>query len=149
LWDRSKTFSKEYDTWDWEDVLLIETAILTENKKAADYLLKRLSKNANPINTVLTSCAGRHLGAAANMLGRQKEALDYYHEALKVATNTQFRPEIALIRFQLAELLHEHYPEKREDMLEHLDFAIEEFKEMKMAPSFKKALTVKKKIEKL
>ncbi len=43
----------------------------------------------------------------------------------------RFRPETALTRLQLAELLLEHYPEERSEVLEHLDFAISEFRVMK------------------
>ncbi len=46
----------------------------------------------------------------------------------------RFRPELALSRLQLAELLLDHYPEEKKDALEHLDFAINEFREMKMRP---------------
>jgi len=50
------------------------------------------------------------------------------------------RPEIALTDLQLAELLVEHYPEERAEALEHLDFAINEFRDMKMQPSLERAL---------
>ena len=52
----------------------------------------------------------------------------------------RFRPEIALSRLQLAELLLEHYPDEKAEALEHLDFAIKEFREMKMKPSLERAL---------
>jgi hypothetical protein len=39
----------------------------------------------------------------------------------------------------LAELLLDHYPEERDQALEHLDFAIKEFEAMKMQPSLEKA----------
>jgi hypothetical protein len=51
----------------------------------------------------------------------------------------RFRPEIALTRFQLSELLLSYYPEEREGALKHLDFAIAEFEEMNMQPSLEKA----------
>jgi len=86
------------------------------------------------------TCTRRHLGAAAALLGRPEEARKYYQEALKVATEMRFRPEIALTRLQLAELLLEHYPEERAQALEHLDFAIAEFRDMKMQPSLERAL---------
>ena len=44
------------------------------------------------------------------------------------------------LRLQLAELLLEHYPDERADAIEHLDFAIGEFQEMKMQPSLEQAL---------
>jgi uncharacterized protein (DUF924 family) len=47
---------------------------------------------------------------------------------------------LALTRLQLAELLLEHYPKQRAEALEHLDFAIREFKDMKMQPSLERAL---------
>jgi hypothetical protein len=52
----------------------------------------------------------------------------------------RFRPELALTRFQIAELLLEHYPEGGADALDHPDFAIKEFREMKMQPSLERAL---------
>ena len=52
----------------------------------------------------------------------------------------RFRPEIALTRLGLAELLIEHYPAEEAAAQEHLDFAIEEFREMKMQPSLERAL---------
>jgi hypothetical protein len=58
----------------------------------------------------------------------------------------QFRPSLALTRFQLAELLVDHYPEERKKALEHLEFAIKEFVEIKMQPSLEKALALKDKI---
>ena len=51
-----------------------------------------------------------------------------------------FRPELALTRLQLTELLLEHYPDEKTEALEHLDFAINEFREMKMKPSLECAL---------
>ena len=52
----------------------------------------------------------------------------------------KFRPELALTRLQLAELLLEHYPKEKDTAKEHLDFAIEEFRKMKMQPSLDRAL---------
>jgi hypothetical protein len=59
---------------------------------------------------------------------------------MKVGTEMRFRPELALTRLQLAELLLEHYPDEKKEALEHLDFAISEFREMKMRPSLERAL---------
>ncbi len=86
------------------------------------------------------TCVDRHLGAAAAMLGRPEEARTHYQDALQVATDMRFRPEIALTRLQLAELLLERYPKEKPETLEHLDFAIGEFREMKMQPSLERAL---------
>jgi uncharacterized protein (DUF924 family) len=61
-------------------------------------------------------------------------------EAIRVCTEMSYRPELALTRLQLAELLLEHYPAEKKEALEHLDFAIKEFREMKMQPSLERAL---------
>ena len=77
---------------------------------------------------------------AAAILDRYDEARTRYTEALKLATEIRFRPELALTRLQLAELLLEHYPDEKSEAIEHLDFAISEFREMKMQPSLERAL---------
>jgi tetratricopeptide (TPR) repeat protein len=90
------------------------------------------------------TCIPRHLGGACALLERYEEARKYYQEAIKVCTDMRFRPELALTRLQLAELLLEHYPDEKKEALEHLDFAIKEFTEMKMQPSLERALRQKK-----
>jgi hypothetical protein len=55
-------------------------------------------------------------------------------------TRLRFRPEIALTRLQLAELLLAHYPDEKAEALGHLNFAIRELREMKMQPSLERAL---------
>jgi hypothetical protein len=42
--------------------------------------------------------------------------------------------------FQYKELLVAHYPDEKKEVLKHLDFAIKEFREMKMQPSLERAL---------
>ena len=51
------------------------------------------------------------------------------------------RPEIALTRLELAELLLDRYPEERAEAMEHLDFAIGELRDMKMQPSLERAMS--------
>jgi hypothetical protein len=51
-----------------------------------------------------------------------------------------FRSELAFSLLQLAELLLEDYSDEKKEALEHLDFAIKEFREMKMQPSLERAL---------
>jgi hypothetical protein len=80
------------------------------------------------------------MGAAAALLSKPDEARKYYQEAIKACTEMQFRPELALSRLQLAELLLEHYPDEKKEALEHLDFAIKESRDMKMQPSLERAL---------
>jgi hypothetical protein len=86
------------------------------------------------------TCIARHLGAASALLENPAEARAYYHQAIEVCTRVRFRPELALTRLQLAELVLEHYPDERTAAIEHLDFAIAEFRDMKMQPSLERAL---------
>lgn len=58
----------------------------------------------------------------------------------------RFRPELALTRFQLSELLMEHFPDEKAEAIEHLHFALDEFREMKMQPYLEKAQHLKRKI---
>ena len=86
------------------------------------------------------TCLARHMGGAAALLGKYDEARQHYQEAITICTEMPFRPELALSKLQLAELLLEHYPKEKKEALEHLDFAIKEFREMKMQPSLERAL---------
>ena len=112
-------------------------------KKAAELLLRRLAGSGMfTTGGFFFRCISRHLGAAAALLGRHEEARHHYEEALKVAADLSFRPEIALIRLQLAELLLQHYPSEKAAALEHLELATKEFREMKMQPSLDRALNL-------
>jgi len=80
------------------------------------------------------------VGAGIIIATSVTDQVAHYQDALKVVTEMSFRPEIALIRLQLAELLLEHYPGEKTEALEHLDFAINEFRDMKMQPSLERTL---------
>jgi tetratricopeptide (TPR) repeat protein len=129
----------------WEDTLYLESSILAGHHKAAELLLNRLSGTGlYTTGYSFPTCILRHLGGASALLGRYDKARQYYQEAIKVCTEMPFRPELALSRLQLAELLLEHFPDEKKEALEHLDFAIKEFREMKMQPSLERALRQKK-----
>jgi len=133
--------SAEDETPAFWDVLSLEAAVLVGHQQAAELLLRRLAGGTAPTTGfVYSTCTGRHLGAAAAFLGRPDEARTHYQAALNVANEIRFRPEVALTRLQLAELLLEHYPKEKSEALEHLDFCIGEFRDMKMQPSLERAL---------
>jgi hypothetical protein len=81
------------------------------------------------------------------LLGRYDEARQHYSEAIRVCTEMRFRPELARTRLQFAELLLEHYPQEKKEAIEHLEFVIREFREMKMQPSLERALRHKDKLK--
>ncbi|MEW6187096.1 MAG: hypothetical protein AB1585_15290 [Thermodesulfobacteriota bacterium] len=81
-----------------------------------------------------------HMGGAAALPERYDEAREHFQEAIRVCTEMRFRPELALSRLQFTELLLEHYPQEKSEAMAHLDFAISEFRDMKMQPSLERAL---------
>ncbi|UCG83555.1 MAG: hypothetical protein JSW38_01685, partial [Dehalococcoidia bacterium] len=129
------------ETWAYDDIMLLEAAVIVGHHQAAELLLGRFAgSNVHTTSIFYVTCPARHLGGAAALLGRPEEARRYYKEAIKVCTEMRFRPELALTWLQVAELLMEHYPKKRAEALEHLNFAIKEFRDMKMRPSLERAL---------
>jgi tetratricopeptide (TPR) repeat protein len=133
--------SAEDETMVCLDITSLEAAVLAGHRQAAELLLPRLAGTSRLTSGLwITTCAGRHMGAAAALLDRPDEARKHYQKAIKDCTEMPFRPELALTRLQLAELLLEHYPKDRAKALEHLEFAIKEFKDMKMQPSLERAL---------
>jgi hypothetical protein len=122
-------------------MIALEAAVLAGHRQAAELLLHRLAgSGVRTSGLALTTCSSRHLGVACALLNRPEEARKHYREAINVCTEMKLRPELALTRLQLAELLLEHYPVEKKEALEHLDFAIKEFQEMKMQPSLERAL---------
>jgi tetratricopeptide (TPR) repeat protein len=122
-------------------LLLLETAVTAQDTRAAEVLSSLLAGAVYETTGVQNpTCVARHLGGAAALLGRCEEAREHYKEAIKVCTEMKFRPELALTRLQLAELLLEHCAKERTAAVEHLDFAISEFRAMKMQPWLERAL---------
>ena len=124
-------------------VPLLETAVLLGDRESASLIRRCLDGLDTPYcaDPDCSTCVARHLGAAAALLGEADNARAYYQRALEACEKIRFRPKIALTQLQLAELLLEHYPEERSEALEHLDFCIVEFGEMKMQPSLERALS--------
>ena len=85
-------------------------------------------------------CISRILGDCARILREPRKARAEYEEALGICELMSLRPEKALTVLGLAEVLLDHYPEERDDAIEHLDFAIAEFQDMKMQPALERAL---------
>jgi hypothetical protein len=82
----------------------------------------------------------RLLGAASAFLGDHAQARKDYTLAVELSSKIRSRPEMALARLGLAQILLDHYPAERGEAVEHLDFAIAEFRDMKMQPSLERAL---------
>ena len=121
---------------------LLEASVLTGDRDAAEILASRLSDLARFAgdSSYLTSIA-RHLGGAAALLGKLDEARDLYALATELTRRIRNRPETALTRLQIAELLFEKYPNDDGEARKHLDFAVAEFRDMKMKSSLERALS--------
>jgi tetratricopeptide (TPR) repeat protein len=130
------------ETTSLEDAVYLEAAVMLGYRPEAERLLKRFAGCLNHFAGffILSINLDRLWGGAAALLGKYEEARKYYDEAIKVCTEMPFRPELALSRLNLAELILEHYPDEKKEALEHLNFAIQEFREMKMQPSLERAL---------
>lgn len=96
--------------------------------------------------TGLPASAQRLVAGAYALLGQPEQARLHYQRAIEACTHMRFRPELALTRLELAELLLDSAltptlsQVEREEAQAHLDFAIEEFRAMKMQPSLERAL---------
>jgi serine/threonine protein kinase/tetratricopeptide (TPR) repeat protein len=123
------------------DFILLEAALMIRHKQSVTILLNKYADvDIQMLAGGFSYCVPQYLAEAASLLSKFDEARKYNQEAIKVCTNLRFRPGLALTRLQLAELLLDHYPKEKAEALEHLDFAIKEFREMKMQPSLEKAL---------
>jgi hypothetical protein len=119
----------------------METACEANEPELVEHLLPLL----DPASDLATGqysyvCPARLLGDGAKSIGRVQPAVDYYSKAIDVCQKIRFRPELALSRLGLAEVLLDHYPEEHDTAIEHLDFAIAELRDMKMQPALERAL---------
>jgi DNA-binding CsgD family transcriptional regulator len=87
---------------------------------------------------------GRQLGEAAQLLGDRNGARDAYELALGATARIRYRPEHALTRLGLAELLATGTAVERAEAEAHLAFAIPELQAMQMQPSLTRALALQK-----
>jgi DNA-binding CsgD family transcriptional regulator len=132
---------------EWRDrglhilVMILEASVLCGDRDVAQALVSRLAPMANRIhgNYPVVSY-GRLLGEAAAMLGQPDGAREFYREAMRSCARIRFRPELALIRLDLAELLSSHFPEEQSETLVHLNMATEELRAMDMQPGLDRAL---------
>jgi hypothetical protein len=121
---------------------LMEPAVACGDVVLAQGLVRRLSPLAGLIHTEVSMmyCLGRLLGDAASFLDDPESARSFYNEGMAACNKVHFRPEMALCRLGLAELLLDHYPDEHDAAIEHLDFAIADLRDMKMQPALERAL---------
>ena len=133
--------SEAPDTWPtWMLAVWLEASVLLKEQDLARWFAAPLWHD-EMVTTGLahTTVVRRHLGGAAALLGEPERARHCYERALSEALALRFRPEVALTRLELAELLLDSFPTARTEALEHLSFAVAEFEAMKMRPSLDRA----------
>jgi DNA-binding CsgD family transcriptional regulator len=118
----------------------LEVSVRCGDRVTAAALSNRLAHLGDRLDGCLLVSYGRLLGQAAVMLGRAGQARDYYEQALDVCSRARCRPELALTRLALAELLLAEFPDDQAMAVEQLRMAISEFDSMHVQPSLTRAL---------
>jgi tetratricopeptide (TPR) repeat protein len=121
----------------------LDFALLLEDEEAVNAAYAQLSTYETRrflFWNALTPTLPLLMGQAAMFLGRQEEAISHFNAAIELCDALGNRPELALTRLSLAELLLDHYPDEHDAAIEHLDFAIAELRAMKMQPALERAL---------
>jgi DNA-binding CsgD family transcriptional regulator len=125
---------------------LLEMAVLSGHKEGARLIVRRYK----PWSLVTSGhggfgpvSIGRLLGEACAMLGRPDDARRHLDRALAEMTAMRFRPEAALARLDLADLLLQDFPDERGAANDYLDAAIIEFEAMRMSPALGRALRLR------
>jgi tetratricopeptide (TPR) repeat protein len=128
--------------------ILLEAAVALADRAAAARLAPLL--DGAPAASIPLTPVIRLVAEANLMNGDHEGARKHFEEALAWAHSLRCRPEIALTRLGMAELLLDEAGDQslgekerrsaRDEAQAHLDFAIEEFRVMQMQPSIERAL---------
>jgi serine/threonine protein kinase/class 3 adenylate cyclase len=132
---------------EWADrvtlLALLDAATNLNDKELVARLYDRLQDTVPFSNNNGAVTRGRILGSAARLLDKTDEARAHYEDGLAVATKIGNRPEAALIRHLLAQLLFERFPDDKMVAAEHLTLATQEAQAMKMQPLLEDCLALK------
>jgi DNA-binding CsgD family transcriptional regulator/tetratricopeptide (TPR) repeat protein len=120
--------------------VLLEAANISGARTVAPRFLDEANLDPRRLAKPQFSFAPRHLAGVAALLGQFDRARNAYLEAIKFGERLRYRPEVALTRLELAQLLLTHYPSDRAEGFRHLDLAIGEFEAMGMQPALDRAL---------
>src|SRR5439155_16395447 len=120
---------------------LLEASVVLEDAEAASVFEDRMAPLAGLLHTEagMIYCVGRACGGAAVLMEQPEKARGYYQQALDVCTRARFRPELALTRLEIDELLLAHYPNEQPAAQEQLHFLIREFQYMKIRQALERA----------
>jgi class 3 adenylate cyclase len=121
---------------------LLEATTLLGDVARAGTLYSRLLPFANRVlaSESHLACISRILAGCDRLLKRPDMAREHLVRAIEQCTAVGFRPELALARLELAELLFDSYPGEETQAFAHLDTAIGELRAMGMQPLLERAL---------
>src|SRR5439155_2902032 len=102
---------------EWADrvglIYVLDVAIRLEDRALTQKLAARLDGMLPFSNNNFGTSRGRILGRAAMLLDDPEKARAHFEDGLAVARKIEHRPESALVRYETARLLFEHYPDER------------------------------------
>jgi hypothetical protein len=114
-------------------VFRLELAVLWQERAAAEVLANLLEPVVRlAIVDGCTAPVARLVGNARLLLGDIESARSCYVLAIERCQRVRYRPELALSRLDLAELLLEHFHEEWDVAMEHLQRAASEFETLRM-----------------
>jgi DNA-binding CsgD family transcriptional regulator len=146
---RRAGISSDHDaTFVGMDLLMLLGAVRLKHRAAAALFRKRHHATTMVTSGLMVGIAGpvsmaRMLGDAALLLDDPADARACYEKALVQMEAMRNRPELALSRLSLAEVLLARYPRRQAVAHEHLDQAIGEFKAMNMPGYLARALELR------
>ncbi|HEX9642093.1 MAG TPA: response regulator transcription factor, partial [Candidatus Krumholzibacteria bacterium] len=126
--------------------LLFEAAVLSGDETATAELLTLLRGDPRRLAKPNLILLPRLEAKAAALLGKRQEARACFREAIEFCEGILYRPERALIRVDLAQLLLDHFPGERTEAMKHLDLAIAELEDMQMAPALAQARALQERL---
>jgi DNA-binding CsgD family transcriptional regulator len=119
----------------------LDMAIRAENREVCAELVPQIEPCSHILGNWYfdPAAVGRRLADAEVLLGMPEQARKHYNDALEVCLRVRFRPEIALVRLGLAQLLLDHYSNEQTTAMELLDLTIPELEQMRMQPALERA----------
>jgi DNA-binding CsgD family transcriptional regulator len=134
-------------------VLFLEAAAVSGDKTAAPVLLELVNEDWRFLGALPFVLVPRHLASVAALMGDFERAKSGYFDAIDYCESISYRPELALTRLDLANLLIRHAAspalsqgerdQERDEAFAHLDAAIAEFEAMGMRPPLERALRLR------
>jgi DNA-binding CsgD family transcriptional regulator/tetratricopeptide (TPR) repeat protein len=128
----------------WLNVLsmqhMLEAAVLLGDAEASAKLAQRVELLAHMSTGAWAGpCYARLLGGSAALNGQREEAIAYFRQAIENTARIRFRPELALSRLELAEVLWDGAPAEQAEAAALVAVVLPEFEAMDMEPALERA----------